>query len=182
MSDVSDRYNRLAGAFAAKVAAVPNDRWASPSPCEGWTARDLVRHIVDSHGMFLGFIGEELGAIPSVDDDPAAAFDGARKAIQARLDDPERATAEYEGFTGKSTFEEGINRFISFDLVVHNWDLSRAAGLDETMDLDEVRAMAEAAPKFGDALRAPGVFGPEVEPPEGADEQTKLLAFLGRRV
>jgi hypothetical protein len=29
-------------------------------------------------------------------------------------------------------------------------------------------------------MRGPGAFGPELTPPPGADEQTKLLAFLGR--
>lgn len=28
----------------------------------------------------------------------------------------------------------------------------------------------------------PGVFGPEVTPPEGADLQTEFLCFLGRQV
>jgi hypothetical protein len=34
---------------------------------------------------------------------------------------------------------------------------------------------------MGDAMRGPGAFGPELEAPEDADEQTRLLAFLGRR-
>jgi hypothetical protein len=33
----------------------------------------------------------------------------------------------------------------------------------------------------GHLLRSPQAFGPEVEPPADADDQTKLLAFLGRR-
>ena len=34
----------------------------------------------------------------------------------------------------------------------------------------------------GETLRTSGAFGPAVEPPEGADTQTKLLCFLGRTV
>ncbi len=34
---------------------------------------------------------------------------------------------------------------------------------------------------MGDALRNPRAFGPEIEVPAEADEQTKVLAFLGRR-
>jgi len=30
-------------------------------------------------------------------------------------------------------------------------------------------------------MRSPQAFGPEVDAPAGADEQTRLLAFLGRR-
>jgi hypothetical protein len=50
------------------------------------------------------------------------------------------------------------------------------------MPLDEVVRVREAAAQFGDALRGPNAFGPEVPAPDGADEQTRLLAFLGRRV
>jgi hypothetical protein len=31
-------------------------------------------------------------------------------------------------------------------------------------------------------MRGPGAFGPAIDPPADADEQTRLLAFLGRRV
>jgi hypothetical protein len=30
-------------------------------------------------------------------------------------------------------------------------------------------------------VRAPGVIGPELTPPGNADEQTRFMAFLGRR-
>ena len=182
MSKVSERYARLAAAFTEKVKAVPADRWESPSPCEGWTARDVVRHVVDTHGMFLGFIGREFRDVPSVDDDPVAAWEAARDIVQGHLDDPETARTEYDGFAGKLTFEQGIDRFICFDQLVHAWDLARAAGIDESLDPEEVRRVLDVAPQFGEMLRAPGVCGPEVEVPPDADEQTRMLAFLGRRV
>lgn len=181
MSTISQRYARLAAAFGDKVARVPDDRWANPSPCEGWSARDVVRHVVETHGLFLGLVGRALGEIPSVDDDPVAAFDAARKIVQADLDDPSRAHETFEGMMGTMRFEESIDRFICFDLVVHGWDLARAAGLDERIDAAEVGRVLAAAPGFGDALRGPGVCGPELSPPADADEQTRMLAFLGRR-
>lgn len=181
MSDVSDRYTRLAEDFAATIATVPDDRWSSPSPCEGWAARDVVRHVVESHGMFLGLAGREPGEVPSVDDDPAAAFDAVRRVVAADLADPERAGATYDGFLGRKTFAEGIDQFISIDLVIHRWDLARATDGDETLEPDDVHRIHEVVVGVGDALREPGVFGPALEPPPGADEQTRLLAFLGRK-
>jgi uncharacterized protein (TIGR03086 family) len=181
MSEVADRYRRLSTDFAAKVAAVPPDAWADPTPCPDWTARDLVGHVVQTQGMFLGFVGREMPPIPSVDDDPLAAFNAARDVVQADLDDPERATAEFDGFFGRTTFEESVGRFLCFDFVVHGWDLARATVQHERIDPDDVRAIFEAARQFGDAMRGPGAFGPELDAPEGADEQTRLLAFLGRR-
>jgi uncharacterized protein (TIGR03086 family) len=181
MSEISERYARLSTVFAGEVASVPDDRWESPSPCEGWSARGVVAHVVHIHGMFLGLVGRELGDIPSVEDDPVAAFEAARKIVQADLDDPARAGETFEGQLGTMRFDDAIDRFISFDLVVHAWDLARAAGLDETLDPDDVARVMAAAPAFGDALRGPNVCGPELTPPADADDQTRMLAFLGRR-
>lgn len=181
MSDTSERYARLSEDFAGTVAAVPADRWSSASPCEGWDARDVVRHVVDTQGMFLGLVGRELGGIPSVDEDPRAAWDAARAVVQADLDDPRRAGTAFDGFFGRTTFAEAVDRFLCFDLVVHRWDLARATGQDERLDPGDVRWAHGATASFGEHLRGNSVCGPELTPPEGADAQTRFLAFVGRR-
>ena len=182
MSEIADRYRRAADAFVDKAAQVPDDKWESPSPCEGWTARDVVRHTIDAQSMFLGFVDQKPDDIPSVDKDPVAAVRAVCDVVQANLDDPARAKAEYEGFSGKSTFEEGVDRFVCGDLTVHGWDLARATGLDERMDPDEIRRGLDGFGQVPDEmLRNPQVFGPALEPPAGADEQTRYLAWTGRR-
>ncbi|WP_298332039.1 TIGR03086 family metal-binding protein [Haloactinopolyspora sp.] len=179
---ISHRYAKLAADFAGRVAAVAPERWSSPSPCDGWTARDVVQHVIDSHVTFLELVGRSLPQdAPSVDDDAAGAFGTARAAVQAGLDDPAIAAAEYDGVMGTTTFAQGVDAFLCFDLAVHGWDLARAAGLPDRIDPDEVRRVHADAVAFGDALRGPGWFGPEVQAPEHADEQAQLLAFLGRR-
>jgi uncharacterized protein (TIGR03086 family) len=181
MTDISDRYRRLSGEFAETVDAVPDERWTSPSPCEDWTARDVVRHVVQTPGMFFGMIGAEFPEMPSVDDDPAAAVAASRDVMQRALDDPGTASTEFDGFFGRTTFEQAVDRFVNFDLVVHRWDLARAAGLEETMPPKEVDRLTAEAAGFGDAARSPGVFGPEIDVPPDADPQDKLLGLLGRR-
>jgi uncharacterized protein (TIGR03086 family) len=182
MSEIADRYRRLSTAFADRVAAVPTDAWDSPTPCEEWTARDLVAHLVEVHGMFLGLVGRELRPGPSVDDDPLGAFVSARNQVQADLEDPERAGAEYDGYFGRTTFAETVDRFLGFDLVVHGWDLARATGQDERIPPEDVRRVWADTEVFGDAMRSSRTCGPAIEPPPGADEQARLLAYLGRRV
>ena len=60
-----------------------------------------------------------------------------------------------------------------------------AAGLDETLDADEVArnvAGVEGMPPEVDrSIRDSGHYGPRVEVPADADAQTRLLAFMGRR-
>ncbi len=177
METIADRYDRLAGDFAATIAAVPAGRWDAPSPCEGWTARDVVRHVSETPGMFFGFVGQEFGALP---DDPAEAFATTRTRMVAALRDPAVADADFEGFMGRMTFAEGVDRFINFDLVVHRWDLAKAAGLDDHIADDDLDRIEELSKGFGDAMRGPNAFGPAVDVAPDANQQSRVLAFLGR--
>ena len=182
MSEISERYRRLSNEFAASVEQVEPDRWSAPSPCEDWTARDLVGHVVDTHGMFLGLVGRQTESAVSVDEDPLGAFRAAAARIQHDLDDDALAGETFDGFFGTTRFDEAIDRFISLDLVVHGWDLAQATGLDATIPDDEIeRIMTVDIPAFGDVLHSPGVCGPALEVRQDASAQTRLLALLGRR-
>jgi uncharacterized protein (TIGR03086 family) len=132
--------------------------------------------------MFLGFIGQEPPPGPSVDTDPPGAFAATRDAVQAALDDPSTAGQEYDGMFGHTTFESSVDGFLSADLVIHRWDLARATGQDETLPVEEVERIHQQLLPMDDRMRGPGAFGPKVDPPPGADAQTELLCFLGRRV
>lgn len=182
---IADRYRRRAARFTDTVAAVPADAWSSPSPCPEWDARAVVAHLVQTQGMFAGFVGRELDAGPSVDVDPLGAWTAARDQTQAALDDPDIAGTEFDGFTGRASYESGVDRFLSFDLIVHRWDLARAAGLDDSIAEQDLVALQLAvehmAATMGDAMRGPGAFGPELTPPADADTQARVLAFLGRQ-
>jgi uncharacterized protein (TIGR03086 family) len=181
MSDqIADRYRRLSDRFAELVAGVPDGAWGNPSPCEEWTARELVAHVVETPGMFFGMVDRPFEITASVDDDPVAAFDQSRRQVQAELDDPVRAATAFEGFFGKSTFAEAVDRFACMDLVIHGWDLARATGQPEDMDPAEVTLLTESVAGFGEMLRSPGVCGPEVPVGDDVDAQTKLLALVGR--
>jgi uncharacterized protein (TIGR03086 family) len=182
MSEISERYARRASAFADTVAAVPDDQWAAPSPCEDWTARDVVGHVVQSQGMFLGFVGREMGDHPSVDDDPEGAVRAVTGRIQQDLEDPELAAQTFEGFMGTQAFETSVDQFLAADLVIHGWDLARATGQDDTIAAQDLAEMQEAVKHFPEeAMRSPGAFGPEVEVAADASDQDKLMGFLGRR-
>ncbi len=182
---IADRYRRRAALVTDLIASVPDDRWADQSPCEEWNARDVVAHLVATQGTFAGFIGREHAPGPSVDDDPLGAWEAAAAQTQATLDDPEAAATEFDGLTGRSSFEDAADRFLSLDLVVHRWDLARAVGADDAIPPDDLAALQEAmavlADTVGGAMRQGGAFGQELEAPAGSDAQTKVLAFTGRR-
>jgi uncharacterized protein (TIGR03086 family) len=130
--------------------------------------------------MFLGFVGRSYEPTASVDDDPLAAWLEAHDAMVVVLEEPETARAEYESPFGTQVFEESANRFVTGDVLVHTWDLARAAGNDVELDADEAVIVLAGYGPLGDNVRNPRVFGPEVPVPDDASPQDRLLAFTGR--
>lgn len=180
--EVGQRYRRLAAAMTEKIEHVPTAAWGNQSPCVDWTARDVVRHVVEVHGMFQGLVGRTLVEHPSTDEDPAGSFAAVRDQMQSDLLDPGRVCEEYDGRLGRSTFGKAVNGFVCFDLVVHNWDLSRATGQDESLDPRDVEQIQSAVDTMGQMMRENGVVGPPVEPPADASAQELLLCALGRKI
>lgn len=181
MTEISERYRSLAAEFTRRVEAVPAERWDHPSPCAGWSARDVLQHMLDSHRDMPGYAGLSLSIERSADDDPRGAWVEARDGMQALLDDPDRAGRGFQGYFGRTSLQEAVDRFLCFDLLIHGWDLARATGQDETLPPQEVRRVYSDALRLGDDLRIEGVCGPAVDVPDDAAEQDRLLGLLGRR-
>ena len=181
-SDIpAERFRRVAGRFSDCADHVPPAAWDDPAPCEGWVARDIVRHLVDWMPAFLRAAGVELPAGPSVDDDPAGAWAQLAGSIQTLLDDPDIATREFDaGPPGRQTVESAVAMIVVGDIVIHTWDLAHATGLDESLDPDIVSEMLAGMQPLDDMLRQSGHYGPKVPVPDDADDQTKLIAFTGR--
>jgi uncharacterized protein (TIGR03086 family) len=183
MRAVPDRFRRLSAAFTTTVEDVPDDAWGDPSPCEGWVARDVVRHLVEwLPAFFLDGWGLDRPPIPSVDEDPVGAWIALRDALQAALDDPEIAgRRQADPHLGELSYAEAVATIALPDILVHTWDLARAAGLDDTLDAEEVAIAVAGIGTYDDApMRASGHFGPAVELPAGGGDQDRLLAFMGR--
>jgi uncharacterized protein (TIGR03086 family) len=181
VSEIAERYRKVAAGFTDRSRQVPAAGWDAPAPCEGWVARDVVRHMVDwMPGMIFDGAGLARPDLPSVDDDPAGAWLSLSNALQAALDDPAIAAGVLENQVGRFSVEQAIDMFCTGDVLVHTWDLARATGLDESLDPEEVHRMLAGMEPMDDALRASGHFGPRVDVPDDADEQTRLIAFTGR--
>jgi uncharacterized protein (TIGR03086 family) len=180
MPTTAERWRNLSDQLTATVDGVPADRWNNQSPCEDWVARDVVGHLVDwMPGLYLG---GPVPDAPSVDDDPAAAWRATDAAIYAMLTDPERAGRVTSSPAGEMSLEDLVAMTGLWDLLVHRWDLARATGQDERLDPDEVRgALAGLDPAMSEPMVASGHFQPPVDVDSGADDQTRLLAFFGRR-
>jgi uncharacterized protein (TIGR03086 family) len=183
MTDAADEHRRIAGTFTERVRGVAPSAWDNPAPCDGWVARDVVRHLVE---WFPGFLragtGIELPKVPAVDDDPAMAWAVHNDGVQALLDDPEtRGRILSNPHVGDIPLDQAIAMFYTSDVFMHTWDLARATGQDERLDPDKCAQLLDGMLPMDGALRASGHYGPRVEVAEEADTQARLLAFIGRR-
>ena len=166
--------------FTSVVDAGPanGSGWDAPTPCAGWTAADVVDHVVETQREFLTARGADPSDRPV--GDPAQRWHAHCDAVRAVLADGSLAASEYDGHFGRSSVGDTLVRFYGFDLLVHGWDLARGLGRDLALTADEVDALSTAADGFGAALHAEGVCGPALEPPPDATPQQRLLARLGR--
>ena len=181
MSEVADRYARVADGFTARLGAVPPGTWTSASPCEGWTAHDVAKHVVDTHRRILTRLTGGDPTPPDTDEDLAAAWAVESDAVRAALGDRDRASTEVKGLGGTQPFEDLVGGVLCADTLLHTWDLARATGQDERLDGPSVEAAHAFLTPNDEMLRVPGGFGAKVEPPADADPQTALLCFTGRR-
>jgi uncharacterized protein (TIGR03086 family) len=191
LTGISERYRRRSDAFERKVAAVRPDQWSNPSPCEKWSAVDVVDHIVSMHGYMLRPLNRELSPAPRAQDDPLAAVKSARADVERVLADPALAGIECDTPNGRMTVAQQIDEVVSDDLPMHGWDLAKATGQDDTIDPEDVERMwvkttalpAELMEKYRTAgAFGPGieVFGAEVNVPADAPLQDRLLGLIGR--
>jgi len=181
MTEVGERYRLVANGFGAAVKAVAPEQWDTQSPCEGWRARDVVAHVVEGHRGVIANVGGGDSKPLGADEDPEQAWEEASQALRDLADDPEAMAKEVDGPTGPMPAGDIIGRFVTMDVLVHTWDLARTIGADERLDESSVRRAYEALKPMDDMIRRPGVFGPKLDPPAGADIQTEFLYFLGRR-
>lgn len=182
MRSPAEEHRVVAGVFTERVRGVPPGAWDNPAPCEGWVARDVVRHLVEWFPAFLhAGTGIELPKGPSVEDDPVTAWTVHSDGVQGLLDDPAtQGKVLSDRHLGDVPLDRAVDMFYTGDVFLHTWDLARATGQDERLDPDKCAEMLEGMLPMDEALRASGHYGPRVEVPETADVQTRLVAFIGR--
>ena len=180
-SDVpAERHREIGGVFTERVDATKD--WDAPAPVDGWTARDVVDHLVTwLPGFLSGGAGIELPKGPSATDDPVAAWHAHFDTVQVLLDDPATAAKVLSNpHTGDVPLPAAIDQFYTTDVFMHTWDLARATGQDDRLDPDFCAQLVTGMAPMDELLRSSGQYGPKVAVPDDADAQTQMLGFIGR--
>lgn len=181
MISINAKYETAHRPLAAVLDAVPAERWTNQSPCEGWTARDVLRHLIETQRDFLTSHDVDLGAAPDIEADPAAAWHDHAKRVRGAISDDGVAAMEFDGQFGPTTVGATLEQFYVWDMVVHRWDIARAVGADAGLSDAELDRLESGADSFGEALYMDGVCRPGVEVPADAGREARVLARLGRK-
>ena len=161
------------------IAGVGAGDYDRPTPCESWTVRDLLEHMV---GVVAGLGAAAAGAERqpfTLSDDPATQFETVAATNLAAWRRPGVLDEVVNGGPGPMPGRvlAGINLL---DTTTHTWDLARATGQDERLPDDVARAALEASRQIITPEIRSGRFGPELAAPANANATDELVSFLGR--
>jgi uncharacterized protein (TIGR03086 family) len=168
-------------AMTVAVDQVPDTAWDQPTPCPGWTVRDVVDHVTREQTALSRALTSQPGdvsatAIEEGEDVASAWRQTAAEATEAWADaDLDRPLDLPSGPTTVADHAE----LVLLNLVVHRWDVQRGAGTGIEVDGAAVTHVLEWALAHPAELEATGGFAPAVDvESEYADD--RLMALLGR--
>jgi uncharacterized protein (TIGR03086 family) len=158
-------------------------KWDRSSPCAGWRARDVLEHVIGFHDVLLL---RPLGLKPQrPQNNPQQRWDLTYDRLQQALGDKKLFERVIEvpamGNNPSARLDAGtLVPRMTQDVLVHTWDLARAVGADDSLDLGWCQAFLAQLPADPLALSAAGMFATPFAVAADADSQSKLLARLGR--
>jgi uncharacterized protein (TIGR03086 family) len=120
--------------------------------------------------------------IDHLGDDPIAAVDRALRGQVVAFERPDVAVHVFHHPAGDMPGSQVLNFRIG-DLLVHQWDLARAIGVDESLDPSVVQLVWDGIQPMLPMMGSVGVFGAGLSGAVGADAplQLRLLDAMGRR-
>ena len=182
MSENLRNFTKAVYGMDAVVARVPASAWDQPSPCEGWTARDVVGHQV---GVFNGVAHMAAGndmILPSPPDDvsdPVAVWVEGRDHVLAALD--QQGALQHEGpyWFGPMSIDELIG-VVQWDPLTHAWDVAQATGVEAVLDEGLAQLSYDRISAVRPSLAKMRLIGDEVPVPDDANIIDRFLGLIGR--
>ncbi|MFT2019760.1 TIGR03086 family metal-binding protein [Streptomyces sp. 796.1] len=165
--------------------------WDRPTPCAGWTLRDLVAHMAGQHHGFAAAAtggGADLAVWHPTDlgADPQAAYGVAADAVLDAFARPGVLHTEFDLPEISTSRRFPASIAISFhllDYVVHGWDVAKTLGVPLELDQEVVETASAIALRVPDDERRLGpdaLFQPALPARSGAPALDLVLTSLGR--
>ncbi|WP_033337851.1 TIGR03086 family metal-binding protein [Catenuloplanes japonicus] len=170
--------------FGARVHGVPAHRWNDPTPCTEWSVSDLVNHLIGEHLWAPHILARETIAQVGdrfdgdlTDGDPAKAWDLAAASSLAAFQATDGSGTVHLSFGEVPLAEYAAQMLV--DLTIHQWDLARGSGQDETLDPEAVAFSLAYAHANIDTFAGMGIVAPPV-PTTSKDPVVQLISLTGR--
>lgn len=169
--------------FCVAANAVTADDLDRPTPCEGWTVRDLLDHAASGPRFFAAIAHGDLSSVTPVDIDTDGVWKGVVADDLAHLVEAWRDPTAWDGETtvGELTFANAQWARIGYDeLVLHGWDLAATIGQiyePGTKELDVIEPFIEET-AAGPAVE--GLWGPSLDVEPAFSRFERLVALSGR--
>jgi uncharacterized protein (TIGR03086 family) len=180
LPESATRYAAVSEVFTDLVTGTTD--WNSPSPVAGWSARDIVWHLVDwiPNVLFEGAAIELPRRNPEVPDPSAdwTEFNDGMRSVLARPGFAEGTFAH--PMAGTMPLGAAIDMLVTPDIFMHSWDLARATQQPIALDADYSAALLAGMEGVDEMLRSSGHYGQRVDVPDDADSARRLIAFIGR--
>ncbi|MGQ0844276.1 MAG: TIGR03086 family metal-binding protein [Sporichthyaceae bacterium] len=182
VAEIRTRYSRIATGFDDRIERLSPADFSTPTPCTAWDVRGLITHVVEVHRAIAAMVGGGAPQPVGPEEDLVEAWRDGFAAVEAAVSSETAAVEIVETLRSATMpFAAVVGGLLCADTIVHTWDLARATGQDDRLDPAGVAHAFATLQGFGEGIRAGGAFGPAIEPPAGADEQTRLVCFCGRR-
>ena len=180
--DTTDLLDQAWAWTSARVAAVPADGLAAPTPCGQWDLGQLLDHTIGSLTMLV----DAVATGPAVPPDAPASDETSWHRAITELADRSRRAWQAPGVMDRtielpigSMPAPAVASITALEAVVHGWDISQATG--EAAEIPDVLArpiLEFARQAVGDANRGDN-FAPALD--LGGTPSARLVAFLGRK-
>jgi uncharacterized protein (TIGR03086 family) len=180
-------FEGVSDSIARAIAEATAAQLAAPSPCVGWSARDVLNHMIGGADLFAACARGEQQPFPDwsdmpdwVGNDPAASYRRAAAGVLAAFSAPGALDRTVPMPWGDTPAPFAVN-LIMADHATHSWDLARATGLTiEIQAATAETALATTQASVSPEFRAAGLYAAEQPAPEGASTLDRLAAFSGR--
>jgi uncharacterized protein (TIGR03086 family) len=189
-----DLHNKGMHQFGLRVHHVQAHEWALPTPCEDWSVRDLVAHVVGEQRWIPLLVarqlpvdvaqrelegdGDLLSGGETLEPDPVSAWDAASGPAILSFSALESLDTPVSLSRGTVPARDYLTE-LTMDLAVHAWDLGQAIGMTDPLPDDLAAFALDAVRGWGD-LSGSGMFKKPLPVPQSASLTDQLVAATGR--
>ncbi|HEX5587623.1 MAG TPA: TIGR03086 family metal-binding protein [Acidimicrobiia bacterium] len=178
----------------SRIAGIGDTPLDAPTPCADWNLRQLVNHTVNAAATIAEVLSsdgehdawgpqarmpQEMADTDTSWPNPVEHYDEVTSVIirVARNALPDQTFLQ----GGRRQPAIALARAVTFDSVVHGWDIAVATGQDPTIPTEIAEAYFEFAAPIAELEMPVAVFAPRIEVPASASPTDRLVALLGRQ-